>query len=1345
MRVVSLRERIRPAMFPTTRAGALRRGRGPAALLLLGAALLVPATPAPGQVIIPGTNIIDNSGIIPFDQAFFAFEVEGPIGSLKDVPIWDEIEMMLDNPYAIELAPDVPGNAQGFPSYRSTHPRRRSFIYRNAAGEPCAPGTPGCNEVPLARHVVHPLNYNHSTGEELRLLNIEFEGADWMVPFELVLVDPGDPLGEPPIPASYEWTYAPVFVSPGEDRIEDDEAAPDFNSPIAPDTVTTIRTVDMHTSTTGPVPEGSLVTGGDPGEPGYAGFGVLLDELPAPGEPGLDEQYSTPAVPGPAAPGDSVIGYQLFDPARGFIVPRDPTTGDGGLRKPSLRVPEVGGTPAKPNYAVNSEAALAPDPAALVPSNENDYVRDRDAAIALGKALFWDMQVGSDGIQACASCHFHAGADNRTRNQLNPNHLGGDVDLEVFDNNVAFPRVNTQDNNQDVVASDFPFHKLVDNSMPGERASDGDGIVDNNAANVECHSNDVMSSMGVVFHTFVDVPVGPAAFGPAYPGTSGPPGPPGPLGPAVRPLLPDIGTADPDPIPLFQDLRRVEPRNTPTLFASAMNFDNFWDGRARHDFNGGSVFGPADPQAHVFVTIVPPPPPGRPGSSPMPVGIGLTATRQVIRFVSLASLATGPVLSNFEMSFNGRNWAKVGKKLLQPGVTPLANQLVDPDDSALGKYSGQRSTVGGPVDRPGRPGLNVSYRALIRKAFYPELWANGPGGESATGGTHHLNGAPCGDPFDGYCLTIAMGSALPLDTNQFNQMEANMSLFFGLSVHVWGTVLVPDDSPMDRFFDANPDAFATFGEANEPGIAFDLLRCDQVAPGEPCFQEVGNFKRDPDVVARIGVPFEGGGGGTLVPSGGTRMPGDPDPLFGLDLFLGSNLSLKNPLFRSARCGECHAAGNLTDATFETSHQLSFGDKIQEFVTGAPGIEFFPEALGRGRVISGFLLEGELQENAQDAVERNVADFALDAGGHPQGQAIFDNGMYNIGVTPIENDLMRGGNDPFGFPLSLSVLALKNLGGVDYSPGGDDPTTTPPFAQPPFPGIPLPNFEPDPTVINPLTGEEGGTTGGLFEPTAQDQQINPGFGEEPAVPQLPPYLAPWASNVPVGDESNIDEVFVGLNTVMAEPMLEGFVDAFGPFNPAAILGEAYNNADGPIMATWPNVNRVNRVGNVKAPPLRHVARTGPYFHNGGKLTLRQVIDFYMRGGDFPMTNAGHRDFLIANLNIEDEALGGVDPATGLPPFTEAQKEAAKDALVDFLLELTDERVDFRRAPFDQVEIFLPLDGTAPQNTVGRAGLLVDPMFQRVAENGAGGTATPIPNFLGISDSPVPGPNNDHHDP
>ncbi|MBD0346945.1 MAG: cytochrome C peroxidase, partial [Coleofasciculus sp. Co-bin14] len=34
------------------------------------------------------------------------------------------------------------------------------------------------------------------------------------------------------------------------------------------------------------------------------------------------------------------------------------------------------------------------------PSNLGEFVQDEKAAITLGKALFWDMQIGSDGIQS---------------------------------------------------------------------------------------------------------------------------------------------------------------------------------------------------------------------------------------------------------------------------------------------------------------------------------------------------------------------------------------------------------------------------------------------------------------------------------------------------------------------------------------------------------------------------------------------------------------------------------------------------------------------------------------------------------------------------------------------------------------------------------------------------------------------------------------------------------------------------------------------------------------------------------------------------------------------------------
>lgn len=1314
-----------------------------------------PVLPATTAQAAPG-DTTDNSGLIPYDQAYFAFEVEGVLSTLKETPTWNEIEQMLDNPYAVELDPTVGGNTQGWPSYRSTLPRRRSFIYRDDSGNPCAPGSAGCTEVTLPGFVVHPLNYNYQGGEELRLLNPDFAGASWQVPYQLILVTESntDPTLGPLGVAVYEYITRDIEVTPGEDRIED-EPAIDYNSPEKTDTPVCIVTAEAPWGPTlGPfltpadfgtgVPEGSIICGGDPGEPGYAGFGVLLADN--------SSQYSTPAVPGgttnggdtdPAdyLPKDSIIGLPLYDPARGYIAVRDPVTGAGigggaSLLKPSLRIAEVGGTGTNPAYAVNSEANLAVDPSALAVSNENDYVRNRDMAAVLGKALFWDMQVGSDGVQACGTCHFNAGADSRTQNQLNPDHLGGDLTFQVAQPNEA------------VAVGDFPFHKRVDPDAVG------DGLL--TPGIVTSDANDVMSSMGVHFGFFDDIP----SIGTFITNASG-----------VDVLPPDTRRPDPlDPIPGFagttgNEFRRVEPRNTPTMIGATLNFDNFWDGRARHDFNGGSVFGASDPGTHVFVCS---------GVNPNEDNCqnpnqNFMATRQVIRHSSLASQAVGPPLSEFEMSLQGRNWAKIGKKLLQGStlntggisyvvgnVTPLANQLVAIDDSMLGPYSNQggsacaalpvydRSPSWSAVGVAGTPGLCISYPALIRSAFYPQLWA---------ARNRHLNGAPDPtDPFDGYSLTIANGPANANNTNQFSQMEANFSLLFGMSVQLYEELLIPDDSPMDRFFDQNPDGFATFGESGEPGLVLDLLNCGQINPvtGQPqtdyCFTEVGNFKRDPGLTAYVGQTGEANPG-TPVPVDGTRQSGDPDPLLGLDFFLGSNFSLHNYNYRSLRCGECHAGGPLTDHTIELSNQFSFNDWVAEFAPGQPGVGLFPEPLGRSRVISGFALESEANGNAQDAVERNMADLCVvepcvDSYGNPvptsaheggpQGQALFDNGVYNIGLRPTAEDVGRGGDDPFGFPLSLSYLALQNLGGETYSPGGDDPATG--FAQPGGGGIPLPNFDP---AID-FTG------GGLFEFSAQDQQLNPGFEEEPLNPLLPPHLAPWANNINVGDEVEIDEVFFGINTLCEQPILEGFVDNFGPFNPATTVGETFNMSRQATMSSWPNVNRVNVQGAFKAPSLRNAAFTGPFFHTGSYLTLRQVVDFYMRGGDFPLTNKDHRDFLVAVMDNEDEALGGcVDPtlatrpsvpcdqAGAVPEFTEAQKEHIVNSVVDFLVENIDERVALRRAPFDQPEIFVPVDGTAPDNTFGREGFLIDIRFLQVGATGQGGQALPVSGFLGVT--------------
>src|SRR5438093_544846 len=58
------------------------------------------------------------------------------------------------------------------------------------------------------------------------------------------------------------------------------------------------------------------------------------------------------------------------------------------------------------------------------------------------------------------------------------------------------------------------------------------------------------------------------------------------------------------PDPIFNvggvNVRRVEPRNTPTVVNAIFTFRNFWDGRASFLFNGVNPVGPRDPSARVL-------------------------------------------------------------------------------------------------------------------------------------------------------------------------------------------------------------------------------------------------------------------------------------------------------------------------------------------------------------------------------------------------------------------------------------------------------------------------------------------------------------------------------------------------------------------------------------------------------------------------------------------------------------------------------------------------------------------------------------------------------------------------
>jgi hypothetical protein len=199
----------------------------------------------------------------------------------------------------------------------------------------------------------------------------------------------------------------------------------------------------------------------------------------------------------------------------------------------------------------------------LGPSDQDlaEYVKDKQMAIALGKALFWEMQVGSDGVTACASCHFSSGmADTRSKNQLSPG-LKRITPTGAPNPDTTFHR-NLGPVGQ-VTGSDFPFFPV---------------------------SNDVLSSQGVRNSVFLGIGNGPA----------------------------DRVRQEPDPDGFrvgSTNTRRVEPRNTPTVINAVINHRQFWDGRADNVFNGVNEMGDRDPSARVFRADSP--------TNPVPIQIRL--------------------------------------------------------------------------------------------------------------------------------------------------------------------------------------------------------------------------------------------------------------------------------------------------------------------------------------------------------------------------------------------------------------------------------------------------------------------------------------------------------------------------------------------------------------------------------------------------------------------------------------------------------------------------------------------------------------------------------------------------
>ena len=573
----------------------------------------------------------------------------------------------------------------------------------------------------------------------------------------------------------------------------------------------------------------------------------------------------------------------------------------------------------------------------------------------LGKALFWDMQVGGDGIQSCATCHYHAGADHRKKGQMSPGLKADDTvhDLINAGTNGTLSRAHYSiagNPNRGLPVSEAAL--IASGSIAD--AQDGSTGIRGVKPDVSRDVNDVVSSQGV--RAGVHAGVNTSRIDNATLSTT------------------DAGfnyNFSNNAASIPNTVRRVEPRNAPTVLNSIYNFRNFWDGRADAFFNGVNPLGFRDPGAVVKTYS----------------GGVLRQERLNIPFSSLASQAVGPIGSDFEMAFSNRSHSQLGKKLLTS--QPLNGQLISCGDSLLGAQT--NCTTPGVSNR----GLSGDYASRIRASFDQRFWGNGSGGDVCLNGSGSQ--VACGDP-----------------TQEYTLMEWNFALFFGLAIQAYEATLTTEDTIVDLLVGGKAIGTLTNGTGNNAkvvnvtslpleaciaNLALNNSAAQQAVATNLCTAHYAKFIHPLAVTgtesatAPRPVPARAAIGGCSNPLTCNSSPNQANAqatLLNVDRGLGR-------FFAGATgCSVCHFNPEFTGATVQAATGF-----------GAGPVAVLPPGQAARAI------------EAPAVMERMIAFNGA--------RTVYDTGFYNIGVRPTPDDISLG-DQIDGVPLAFTKLAEVIAGG-----------------------------------------------------------------------------------------------------------------------------------------------------------------------------------------------------------------------------------------------------------------------------------------------------------------------------
>jgi hypothetical protein len=473
-----------------------------------------------------------------------------------------------------------------------------------------------------------------------------------------------------------------------------------------------------------------------------------------------------------------------------------------------------------------------------------------------------------------------------------------------------------------------------------------------------------------------------------------------------------------------------------------------------------------------------------------------------------------------------------------------------------------------------------------------------------------------------------IGTGAPANTDEYMLIEANFGLFFGLAVQAYEATLIADNAPYDQFQEGNTTALTA---QQQDGM--DLFFTNDVDARGNC----STCHQGPTFTTAA-FPFS-------TPDSG-EFP-EKEQLVER-MRMGDGETIAENLFAYAIRGEgSFAGGDLSGVAGAWVLPSPYAAPVGgEFVYGlcVREVKSFQLGLDGDPNTRDATFMADCQENSCHPTQDDMAIIT-----------IVDGGPGGTDTVTVDDDGIITSSDLTSGDFVLEMAALYDTGfyNIGVRPTGDDPGVA---------GV-------DP-FGNPLSFTE---------------QWRDGLLGTPSVDAIEGKLTPARFDVPFLYSADGEYFPAGLDGP------EWVVGTFQPFPQflglAAGKGQEAVPKNDPLNQTAIEEMPMAINGAFKTAGLRNVELTAPYFHNGGQLTLDQVMQFYNRGGDFAMDNLGDLSPNIHPLTLDETQL---------------------DSMVAFLLALTDERVRCESAPFDHPSILLPDGHTGNSSGVvdDGGGLAVD---------------------------------------